>query len=133
MKRITITTLVFSISLFGAIFEHSTDVKEKYWFDQSKQAENKRMAAELLRFQNSSVTLEEINAYKKKISEDTEDKSFEKDVYVDAAILEEMGKNKQKSKVSDDSSCGWFSSLFGCESEETQMQSEESTQKGAEQ
>jgi len=111
MKNIVITIFILSVTLNSAIFEHSTDVKEMYLFDSDKQMQNEKLAAELDKFKNNTVTKEEIDTYIKLRDEDNQTKAFDRDIYVDAGIL------KQRNIVSPEvemknKSCNWITSIL---------------------
>ncbi|MCW8838790.1 MAG: hypothetical protein OQK11_08825 [Thiovulaceae bacterium] len=132
MKKITISTIILGMALYGSMFEHSTDVKANYWFDSDQQNENKKLAAELAKFQNGTATEEEINYYIKQRDEDKEIKPFADGIYVDAEIVKEREANIVTEKIYEKESCGWFFSLFGCDEEKPKQEDNNSTQMSAE-
>jgi len=120
MKKIAISTLILSVSLYSGMFEHSTDVKQKYWFDLNKQVEDEQLALELEKFQHAKATQSEIDKYIRQRDEDNVTRPFAKDVYVDAGILKQriLQNDTDKLVAKKDKSCGWFFSLFGCNENE---------------
>ena len=119
MKKIAISTLILGISLYGGMFEHPTDVKENYWFDNATHLENMRLAAELAKFQNATATQDEIDSYIKARDDDNETKLFADDVYADAQIIKDRKSKMPEPKVyAQAESCGWFFGLFGCDKDE---------------
>ena len=137
MKKIAISTLVLGMTLYGGMFEHSTDVKSDYWFDSKTQQENEKLANELLKFQNGTATEAEIASYLEAIKEDNETRAFEDGIYVDAAILKERAPLIAELEVEKSSASmfSWVLDLFGGDDEEivsetnTTIQSEEDVQK----
>lgn len=114
MDKIAISIFVLSITLYGAVFEHSTDLIKKYEFDSKKQKENEKLAAELDKFINNTVSQQKIEKYLELRDDDNQTKAFAKDIYVDSAILKQRGIEPTKDSKTKEKQCGWFYSLFGC-------------------
>lgn len=117
MKKITI--LILSISLYAGMFEHNVDLKSKYWFDSSTQEKNERLASELVKFQNNTATLAEIDNYLKAKKDDNDTKVFSTDIFVDKEILKEMNIDNSNMKVKDTLfDFKWFFSFLGSDDEQ---------------